>query len=1339
MKFHPINILRSLIFLFFLVFISQNKSLAQNPGSPDTTLGLGTFNGPVRIIKVQSDGRILVGGDFTKYKTATINRIARFNIDGSLDNTFKIGAGADSSIYSIAIQTDGKILASGWFTSFNGISQSRVVRLNSDGSLDNTFNIGSGANSLVNSIVLQADGKILLGGYFTLINSVSQNYLSRLNIDGSLDNTFNLGSGLNGLVFSLAIQGDGKILAGGTFTTFNGASKNFIIRLNGDGSLDNTFNTGSGPNDIVSSIVPQADGKILVGGYFTSYNSATYKKYINRLNPDGSNDASFYSTTSADNSVYSMALQLDGKILVGGAFRAFNNISKNFFVRLNADGTLDNTFNIGSGANNSVYTIALQADGKILAGGLFTSFNQVSKNFFVCLNVDGSNNSILNLGAGTGNVVYVVAIQSDRKILIGGAFANFNGVPKNYLVRLNPDGSFDNTFNFALGDTNEVNNLVIQPDGKIIVWGYFTYTGVSENFFVRLNSDGSLDKTFNIGSGANDAIYSIILQGDGKILLGGIFYTFNGVSSRLIRLNSDGSVDNTFNIGSGPNGTVNSLALQPDGKILVGGSFTIWDNFSYSKLVRLNVNGTVDNSLNIGSGFDNEMQSIIMQPDGKILIGGGFAYFNGLSSPFIVRLNSDGSRDNTFNVGSGPSNQVKCMLLQADGKIVIGGDFYTFDGISKNYIVRLNVDGSLDNSFVIGTGIKDFNTAKVTVNSLALQNDGKIIVGGKFCSFNGVAYNCILRLQGNPDYSNTIRGSIFSDDNKDCLFQASEKPLNSAVVKVIPGPYYVGTDVLGHYRVKVDSGSTTYTLTQSNKFINTNLLINQCAVSHNVSLSGSTKDTCCFDFSDSLRACAFLNINVQNDEMIRCYKRRIFINYCNYGDTAALGSKVKVIFPSYVIPLSAIPMWTIKQDSVLIFDLGSIYANSCGKIIITDSISCDPSIRGLTQCIKAVISPASVCVSENPAWDRSSMEVKGACLNGIINFTITNVGSGNMIDSLQYRVYVNDTLIFSGNYKLISGGIFNVSYPAQGQTIRLEADQSPYYPVKSRPRVTIENCGVTVPQVRDLMITAPQDDLEEEVSITCNTIRDSYDPNDKKAIPQGIGSTNKISPGEEIEYTIRFQNTGTATAFNVKVVDTLDVNLDISTFAQGSSSHPYTLNVSGKGQAVLSLNFYNINLPDSTTNKLASNGLVSFRITVPLNTMTGTQIKNKAYIFFDYNSPIITNETMHTVDATVYSDLSRGSAVQVGQTIVSGVNRKYNEYVKIYPNPTAGIITMEMPESGTNMEMKVYSVIGVLHKSVTLNKSLIQQVNLESLNQGMYIYEIWQDGMRKAGGKLEVK
>jgi uncharacterized repeat protein (TIGR01451 family) len=433
-----------------------------------------------------------------------------------------------------------------------------------------------------------------------------------------------------------------------------------------------------------------------------------------------------------------------------------------------------------------------------------------------------------------------------------------------------------------------------------------------------------------------------------------------------------------------------------------------------------------------------------------------------------------------------------------------------------------------------------------------------------------------------------------------------------------------------------------------------------------------------------------------------------------------------------------VPAWTSKQGSVLTYNIGTIASGTSGQIIITDSVACVAGITGLTECIRASISPASNCVAENPAWDKSSMKVTGNCDNGNARFVIKNAGSGDMGSNLAFRIYVNDTLIYTGSYKLNSGDSLVVNYPTAGQTIRLEADQHALHPGKSRPRASIENCGVAATEVRGLIITAPQDDLDEEVASTCNMIIDSYDPNDKQAFPSGTGPAHNIPPGEELEYVIRFQNTGTDTAYTVTVVDTLDSGLDVASFTKGASSHPYTLGISGKGQAVLSFRFDQINLPDKTTDELNSNGLVSFRITVPSSAAIGTVIKNKAHIIFDYNDPVITNETMHTVDTVTYKDFSKGSAVTFGSTTLDGLNSKRSKQTaKIYPNPTAGMITVEMPEPGNNTEMRILSLVGSLQKTVALSSS-VQQVNLEDLNQGMYLYEVWQNGERKAGGKLQI-
>jgi uncharacterized delta-60 repeat protein len=255
------------------------------------------------------------------------------NSDGSLDTTFDIGSGFNGNVFSIALQSDGKILVGGGFTSYDGTTQNYITRLNSDGSLDTTFDIGIGFNSDVRSITIQSDGKILVGGFFTSYDGTTQNRIARLNSDGSLDTTFDIGTGFNFFVISIALQSDGKIVVGGNFASYDGTTQNRIARLNSDGSLDTSFDIGTGLNSNVFPIALQSDGKILVGGFFTSYDGVTQNR-ITRLNPDGSLDTTFDIGTGFNDSVISIAIQSDGKILVGGNFNIYDDVTQNRITRL---------------------------------------------------------------------------------------------------------------------------------------------------------------------------------------------------------------------------------------------------------------------------------------------------------------------------------------------------------------------------------------------------------------------------------------------------------------------------------------------------------------------------------------------------------------------------------------------------------------------------------------------------------------------------------------------------------------------------------------------------------------------------------------------------------------------------------------------------------------------------------------------------------------------------------------------------------------------------------------------------------------------------------------------
>ena len=257
----------------------------------DTPAGPGIgANASVRDLQVQSDGKFLIAGSFPQVTATARAGIARLNPDGSLDPSFNPGSGANGTIQSVAIQTDGKLVIGGLFTSFNGTARNRVARLNADGSLDGTFNPGTGANGTVNKVLVQPDKQILIAGDFGTVNGSTRVRIARLNPDGTLDPTFNPGTGASAAIFAgVAIQPNGKILASGSFTTFNGTARNRLVRLNTDGSVDNTFDVGSGLNSRASAIIVLGDGNILLGGLFTTYNGAPAVR-VARLSATGALD-----------------------------------------------------------------------------------------------------------------------------------------------------------------------------------------------------------------------------------------------------------------------------------------------------------------------------------------------------------------------------------------------------------------------------------------------------------------------------------------------------------------------------------------------------------------------------------------------------------------------------------------------------------------------------------------------------------------------------------------------------------------------------------------------------------------------------------------------------------------------------------------------------------------------------------------------------------------------------------------------------------------------------------------------------------------------------------------
>lgn len=764
-----------------------------------------------------------LAGNFRSFLTAMFALMLAFTtaqfvsaaVYGELDNAFQPSLVKDNQAFgnAVLIQPDGKILYAGFFLTINRQPQSHIARFNPDGTLDSTFDTGNTFTfaASIGSIALQSDGKIIVGGSFDKIGGVTRYSVARLNADGTFDPTFNVAfpASVNS-VTSVAVQPDGKVLLGGNFSSIGGQTRNGFARVNTDGSLDTGFNT---PCSAFSnrSIIVQPDLKILVG---SSCSTAT-SPGVARLNANGTLDTTFDAGTGSNGSaVASLALQPDGRVLVGGQFSSFNGVSRVGIVRLTAVGAVDTTFVPAS--NYQTNAIALQSDGKLMISRSFGFQGAVPINR---LNADGSNDAAFNASETQVNAINSIAVTADGTVYEAGKMIvegpNFSTIPKPF-IRLTATGQIDTTLNpyIVFPSLNAgINNVVVQPDGKILVGGQFSEVNrIRRSALVRFNADGSLDTAFAAIAGVFDGtVNALALQPDGKILVGSSLP--NAGTDRLIRLNADGSRDSSFNVVVGDDGdSVKYIGIQPDGKIIVAGTFTvIGGQTRNSHFARLNADGTVD-AFNPTFNAQNYVYSLLVQPDGKFIVSGDFSTVNGTNRNATARFNPDGTLDGSFlntdygtipifaalqpdgkiivtefgavlrfnpnntqdnsftstsfKVTGNNSGSINSVVVQTNGKIVVGGRFdFTLAGgfqARSNY-ARLNANGTLDAGFGVYDGATGGN-----VNKVALQPDGKIVLGGVFKMINGFGHSGLARLT-----PTIFQANRFSDFDGDGLTDAS--------------------------------------------------------------------------------------------------------------------------------------------------------------------------------------------------------------------------------------------------------------------------------------------------------------------------------------------------------------------------------------------------------------------------------------------------------------------------------------------------------------------------------------------------------------------------------------
>lgn len=693
---------------------------------PTFALVAEAAGGGVSAVRLTAAGEVLVGGNFTTIAGLRRDGLARLTSSFIYDASFTPAvSGAVNAIVELppaGQPLDRRIVIGGGFAQVNGVSRSCIARLNSDGSLDPTFFPGTGFNGNVYVIALQPDGRLVVGGSFTQMDGVACGHIARLNPDGSLDPTFNAGSGFDSVVTAIARQSDGRLVVGGYFANVDGHPAARLARVSSSGGFDPTFVLGSGCNGevLALNVVSPTDDRLLVGGAFTSY-AGVLANRVMRLAADGTRDSTFTAPAGINGAVRAIDVATSGVVAIGGDFTS--SVPSRCVARLLATGAVDTAFAPPTTARpaTSVAAVALYGDGRVVAGGEFTQIGGTAgtASGLVRYSSTGTSNTT-PLGAlrVAASVNTAVPVASGRWV-IGGSFTHLNGVARNRIARIGADGAVDAAFDPGTGFNRTVTSIVGQGDGRLLVAGEFTsFNGSAAFSLVRLESTGGRDLSFGLDSGIQGWIYAMAIQPDGRIVVGGDFDLNNGSARNdLARLQTNGMLDTGFDPGPGQSGPVQALALQRDGRIVAGGSFTQFNAQLRGFAARFNATGGLDPVFNSSTGFDGPVDAVAIRADDSLVLGGAFQNFNGAVRRAVAGFASSGSLLAGYNSGTGLTGvALGGMAALPDGRVLVAG--------SSGGLVRFNADGTTDTAFAVFDGSLGTNLGVIAAG------DGRIFILG---------------------------------------------------------------------------------------------------------------------------------------------------------------------------------------------------------------------------------------------------------------------------------------------------------------------------------------------------------------------------------------------------------------------------------------------------------------------------------------------------------------------------------------------------------------------------------------------------------------------------------
>lgn len=576
-----------------------------------------------------------------------------------------------------------------------------------------------------------------------------------------------------------------------------------------------------------------------------------------------------------------------------------------------------------------------------------------------------------------------------------------------------------------------------------------------------------------------------------------------------------------------------------------------------------------------------------------------------------------------------------------------------------------------------------------------------------------------------PAPCTVIKGSVRMDNNGNCQAEPTEPGLSPWFIHARRSDgtvFWAMTDANGQYLMRVTTGSYDVTaLPQggSNAQLCANLF---SAVLPQVGGIATV------DFSAKKQPlCPQMTVDISTARLRRCFSNNYYVvRCCNNGLSPATNAYVDVTLDPFLVFQSAGKPSQNLGNNRYRFQLGTVQPNTCQSFNLFVTVSCN-AVLGQSHCSEAHVYPDTTCANFNAQWSGAQVSLKARCAPDSVRFVLKNTGRNTMTQPLEYIVIEDGIMARMGmsSTPLDAGDSMIVAVPANGRTWRLEAKQEPFAPFNQRPSAAIEGCRIGNGFFSTgFMSQFPISSSGPWEDVDCTPNTGAYDPNDKAALPTGYGPNRNILPGTELEYRIRFQNTGTDTAFNVVIRDTLSPWLDRLSLRPGPGSHPYEFELTGEG--ILVFAFPNIMLPDSNVNLLLSQGFVSYRINALDSLALPQSLTNRAAIYFDFNDPIITNTTQHRV---------ADNFIQVGLW----EPRQPTYAVRVQPQPMreAARISIEKAPTYGDYHLQVFDLRGTLVRSIQAGAPQFE-VAKGDLEAGLYLFRVSLEGELVGSGKLVV-